>query len=70
MSSNPQHSADLHGVDEQQHPVWAHKFSRQARSQQIEDDLLAGRTVSRVLMLIVAGGAVLSLVTLLAIIAQ
>jgi len=63
-------STDLHGVDEQHHPVWSTKFNRQLRSEQIEDDLFAGRTVSRLLTIIVAAGALLSFATLLVIMAS
>ncbi len=69
MSANL-HPSDLHGVNEQLHPVWTKAFNRENRAQQIEDDLFAGRSVSRVLTLLVSAGALLSLATLLVILAM
>ena len=56
-----QQRLDNLGIHSEEHPVWEHAFNADARLRQVEDDLLAGKSVSGVLMAIVTAGVVLSL---------
>lgn len=50
--------------DERAFPVWNQSFDKAARTEMIEDDLWAGRSIAVLLAVLVAIGLVLSLVTL------
>jgi len=50
--------------DEQAFPVWNREFDKPARTQMIREDLLAGRSISILLAMLVAIGLVLAVVTL------
>ena len=55
---------------EQDHPQFFGKFTREQQEEMLEDDLLAGHNVPRLLFSVIAGGLVLAVVSLLAISAQ
>ncbi len=47
------------GVHDEEHPIWARSFSDEVRLRQVKDDLLAGKSVSGVLVTIVTMGLLL-----------
>jgi hypothetical protein len=50
--------------DEQAFPVWNRSFDKAVRTEMIQDDLQAGRSISMLLAVLVATGLVLAFVTL------
>jgi len=50
--------------DERTFPVWNSAFDKPARTDMIQDDLWAGRSIAVLLAVLVAIGLILSLVTL------
>ena len=50
--------------DERAFPVWNGSFDKSARTDMIDDDLWAGRSISVLLAVLVAIGLLLALVTL------
>jgi hypothetical protein len=50
--------------DERTFPVWNSAFDKSARTDMIQDDLWAGRSIAVLLAVLVAIGLILSLVTL------
>ena len=65
MASHVPASQAIHdlGIHEEEHPVWSSAFSEEMRLQQLNEDLMAGRSVSAVLVAIVAGGLLLAVVS-------
>jgi hypothetical protein len=60
----PSHKSILElGVHEEDHPVWTAAFSDENRLRQLNEDLLAGRSVSAVLVMIVTAGLLLAVVS-------
>lgn len=51
------------GVHAEDHPVWTSAFSDENRLGQLNDDLMAGRSVSAVLVMIVTMGLLLAVVS-------
>lgn len=49
------------GVREEERPVWTSAFNDEARLSQLNDDLLAGKSVSGVLVFIVSVGLALAI---------
>ncbi len=64
MSSIPLYDQPQHDVrvNDAEHPVWMRTFDYPVRYALVDQDLEAGRTVSRILLAIVAGGLVLGAV--------
>ena len=54
----PQRLAELH-LTEKEHPLWSESFDDTIRCTQIEEDLVAARSVTGVLIAIVTFGALL-----------
>ncbi len=53
------------GVHDEEHPIWTRSFSDQVRLRQVKDDLLAGKSVSAVLVTIVTMGLLLGIIGVL-----
>lgn len=68
MASVPLPAEPLHDerVDDANHPCWMRTFPYELRRSLVDQDLEAGRTVSAVLVTIVAGGLLLGLVGVVA----
>jgi hypothetical protein len=59
LTDEPQHDVR---VNDAAHPVWLRTFDYPVRYALVDQDLEAGRTVSRILLSIVTGGLILGAV--------
>jgi hypothetical protein len=65
-ASRPRWQSQLEAI-ERTHPLWTQYFSAGQRSEMIKDDLLAGKSVSTILIAVVSVGLFAVLVTLLSV---